>query len=305
MNIDGSDIKHLKIFLSVIDANGISNAQTLLNKDASTISRAISALETRLGLTLCERGRQGFDLTPEGKLVQDEAIKLFSSIRSFQNQVESLGGRGAGRLAIGVIDNIIGDSNCHLHAAIGNISAHYKQQLHIDLYVKSPYDLEKYLLDKRVDIALGIFERKHEAISYQPLYEEVDYLYCSATNPVAQLLNAGACREQILDLLKHQHFSARNFLNEADIRSLGFQVLGDISYTSNLEAIALLVLSGAFVGFIPEQYAQKYVARGELVPILTDSIRRVSPLLLAYRKGEDKSRELIAKALASIQACHA
>ncbi len=66
MKIDPSDVKLLKIFLAVVDSNGISNAQSVLNRDASTISKALTQLEERLSLRLCERGRHGFSLTAEG-----------------------------------------------------------------------------------------------------------------------------------------------------------------------------------------------------------------------------------------------
>lgn len=297
MNIDGTYIKDLAVFLAVVDANGISNAQSILNKDASTISRSIGTLETRLGLKLCERGRQGFELTAEGKVVHEEALKLFSSLRTFQNQVEGVGGQGAGRLALGIIDNVITDPNCHISEALGKITSHYSGKIHIDLHVKNPYELETYLLDKRIDIALGIFESRHDGIFYQPLYEETDYLYCAPTSPIATLIYNDAPEKKLKDALKLQNFCARNFLNEVDIQGLGFQVLGTISYTANLEAIALLVLSGTFIGFMPQHYAQKFVNSGQLIAILPESLVRVSSIQVAHRKREEQSRELIRNAL--------
>ncbi|TBU75947.1 LysR family transcriptional regulator [Phytopseudomonas daroniae] len=301
MNIDSSDIKHLRIFLAVVEANGISNAQSMLNKDASTISRAISALEVRLGLKLCIRGRQGFELTPEGKAVQEETIMLFSSMRAFQNRIESLGGNGVGRLAIGIIDNIITDANCPVQRAIARITNHFGENLHIDLHVKTPHELEKHLLDKRIDIALGIFERRHDAIQYQALYEETDYLYCASGNPVVDTIDQGASHEEVLATLRHQNFCARSFLNERDLMSLGFTLLGDVTYTTNLEAIALLVLSGKFVGFMPDHYARRHVDAGTLLPILPSCISRTSELLLAHRRGEEGTRQIIAKSLSLVK----
>ncbi len=297
IKIDSRAINGLEIFLAVIEANGISNAQTLLNKDTSAISRSISNLETRLGLTLCERGRQGFRLTPEGEQVAEEALKLFSSLRSFENRMESLGGRGSGRLAIGVIDNVIGEPGFRLDQAIAQLSERFSATLHVDLYVKNPYELEKYLLDKRIDVALGIFERYHDTLEYAFVYEEVDYLYAAPTNPAAQQQALGANKSKLLDSLKHQNFAARNFLNEQDIACLGYDLLADVSYTANLEAIAFLILSGRYVGFMPAQYAAPFVKSGRLVPVLANHIKRVSAMTLAHRKAEDKNRPVIREAL--------
>ena len=81
------------------------------------------------------------------------------------------------------------------------------------------------------------------------------------------------------------------------VPGLGFQVLGTISYTANLEAIALLVLSGTFIGFIPQHYAQRLVNSGQLIAVLPESLVRVSLIQVAHRKHEERSRELIRNAL--------
>lgn len=301
MRIDSSDIKLLKIFAAVVEANGISNAQTVLNKDASTISRAISTLEARLGITLCVRGRQGFELTPEGECVREEAAHLFSSLRAFENRIEGLGKHGAKKLVIDMIDNIITDSNCPIRGGLSKISGHYNNSIHIDLHVKSPSELEKSLLDKQVDIAVGLFERQHDAIVYKALYDETDYIYCSSDSPVARTINANESPEIIIHALQLQSFCSRNFLNDSDLRGLQFSVLGNISYTANLEAIALQILSGKYVGFIPEHFARRFVNEGDLIPVLPELFSRKSKISVAYRRHEDETRDVIRNALFFIQ----
>lgn len=301
MNIDATYIKDLQILLAVVEANGIANAQTTLNKDASTISRSISSLETRLGLKLCERGRQGFCLTQEGEVLVDETLKLFSSFRTFEHRIEAMNGKGTGRLGIGIIDNLITDSQCTLDKAIGEISNYFQSRVHIDVIVKNPYDLETYLLDKRIDIALGIFESRHDSICYTPLYQETDYLYCSTDSLVAQLLRDNASEVDVMSCLKVQKFAARTFLNKTDVQDVGFQVSGEISFSSNLEAIAFMLLSGQFIGFLPSHYAQRHIDAGRLQPILASAISRTSNIELAHRKGEEKTRKIIANSLSIIK----
>ena len=119
--MDSSYIKDLQIFLAVVNANGVSNAQSVLNKDASAISRSLNTLETRLGLILCERGRQGFKITPEGSVIIEQTQVLFGAFRSFENNVMIACGQSASRLSIGIIDNIITDDNCPLQSALNRI----------------------------------------------------------------------------------------------------------------------------------------------------------------------------------------
>jgi DNA-binding transcriptional LysR family regulator len=64
--LDTVDLRLLRVFATVVEARGFTAAQTILNVSGSTISNQISALETRLGVKLCRRGRAGFKLTEDG-----------------------------------------------------------------------------------------------------------------------------------------------------------------------------------------------------------------------------------------------
>lgn len=297
MNMDSSYIKDLQIFLAVVNANGVSNAQSVLNKDASAISRSLNTLETRLGLILCERGRQGFKITPEGSVIIEQTQVLFGAFRSFENNVMIACGQSASRLSIGIIDNIITDDNCPLQSALNRIHDQFSSDFELAIHTKSPHRLEKLLLNKEIDIALGIFDNHHRSLNYSALYSETDYLYCASHNPVARLLEQGGKQKQLIDCIRTQNFCARSFLNEADIKCLGFQLLGKTTFTSNLEAITFLILSGSYIGFIPHHFAQRFVDEGKLTPILASTIKRVSTLELVHRRDEDKNSSVLKRAL--------
>ena len=72
--ISDADIRLLRVFQAVADCGGMTAAELELNISTSTISRHVKDLETRLGLTLCRRGRGGFALTPEGARIAGLAI---------------------------------------------------------------------------------------------------------------------------------------------------------------------------------------------------------------------------------------
>ncbi|WP_243747190.1 LysR family transcriptional regulator [Yersinia pestis] len=60
------DLRLLRVFKAVVDCGGMSAAELELNISLSTISKHIKDLEQRLGLTLCQRGREGFAVTERG-----------------------------------------------------------------------------------------------------------------------------------------------------------------------------------------------------------------------------------------------
>ena len=84
-NLSESDIRLLRVFSAVVDAGGFSAAQIDLNVSQSTISTHMTALEQRLNVRLCERGRSGFRLTERGQLIYQAAQRLFAAIDEFRS----------------------------------------------------------------------------------------------------------------------------------------------------------------------------------------------------------------------------
>ena len=80
------DIRLLQVFCEVTDAGGISAAQETLGMTQSNISVLVADLETRLGVTLCERGRAGFRLTGEGEQAYDCAQQLLADLADYSDQ---------------------------------------------------------------------------------------------------------------------------------------------------------------------------------------------------------------------------
>lgn len=81
-NLTDFDLRLIRVFLAVADAQGVTAAQSILNVGQSTISSQLATLETRLGFRLCERGRGGFSLTSKGERLASSARRLFTATPS-------------------------------------------------------------------------------------------------------------------------------------------------------------------------------------------------------------------------------
>src|SRR6478609_903138 len=80
------DLRLLRIFRGIVEAQGLSGAQVLLNLSQSRISASLAELESRLGTRLCRRGRSGFALTEAGRSVYEASHELFESVDRFCNR---------------------------------------------------------------------------------------------------------------------------------------------------------------------------------------------------------------------------
>src|SRR5687767_15821479 len=88
-----ADLRLLRIFATVVECKGFAVAQAELNLSASSISGYISALEQRLGVRLCTRGRAGFSLTDKGAAIYREAQRLFAALDDFVASAGATRGR--------------------------------------------------------------------------------------------------------------------------------------------------------------------------------------------------------------------
>ncbi|NOR31031.1 MAG: LysR family transcriptional regulator, partial [Sulfitobacter sp.] len=118
MQISGSDIHLLSVFDSVVRNNGFSAAQAELGLSQPTISNHITALEQRLGVKLCQRGRRGFLLTEKGQMVHGIAQSLIANLDEHSAQLTALKGGLIGTIRLAVVDSLATDPNLKLPEAI-------------------------------------------------------------------------------------------------------------------------------------------------------------------------------------------
>src|SRR5256885_16544158 len=99
------DLRLLRVFLAIVDAGGVSAAQASLGVGQSTLSSQLSTLETRLGFSLCERGRGGFRLTAKGRRFVDMAPPGPPGPEGVRGPARTNTPHAGGTLALGLIMN--------------------------------------------------------------------------------------------------------------------------------------------------------------------------------------------------------
>ena len=116
--ISDMDIRLLRVFRAVVECGGMAAAELELNIATSTISRHIKDLETRLGLTLCRRGRGGFALTPEGERIHAETLRLLAATEAFRAGVDDIHQRMGGELHLAVFDKTASNPQARIAQAV-------------------------------------------------------------------------------------------------------------------------------------------------------------------------------------------
>ena len=152
-NLSDTDLRLLRIFQSVVRYGGFSAAREALGLTPSTISNHMTALEERLGVKLCHRGRGGFRLTEHGKKVHGAMLDLFGSIENFRSAVGAAKGELTGTVEFGAVDALYTNESFPLEKAIGDFSKTAPNAV-LNLHIASPQDLLQGLMMGRFHVIL-------------------------------------------------------------------------------------------------------------------------------------------------------
>ena len=282
--IGNADLRALRIFKAVVECGGFAAAEVTLNIGRSAISIAISDLEKRLGLTLCQRGRAGFVLTDEGKRVYDSILQLFSSIETFRAQVNTIHEHLSGDLNIGIADNLVTMEHMTISRALASLKVK-GPDVRISLSMATPADIETRVLDGSLHVGVVPRIRTLPAIEYLPLYDELSYLYCSEGHPLFEMQ----------DISSEAVFSAdmvtSNYIQSSEVRALERR-FNDTAEASDREGVAFLILTGSYIGFLPTHYARQWVEGGRLRALLPDDFSYRTEFAAITRQGARPNRIL-------------
>ena len=270
------DLHLLRLFVTVVEAGGFSAAQGVLGLSQPTISQRMAQLETRLGYRLCSRGKSGFRLTDKGELLLEAARGLLLNIELFRQQANGVAGRLLGTVRVGMAEHQDAAVNVRLARAISRFRER-EESVQLELISAPPAELERLLLEQRLDCAISYFSGNQAAFDYQPLFEERQRLYCGKGHALYD--KAEVTHEQLLeaDQVRHPY----RFLKGGE----PFQSQRSMAVAEQIESVLTLILSGRHIGYLPCHCAANWEAQGMLRG-LDPALDFVVPFTLARHRAQ-------------------
>jgi len=278
--LDNIDIRLLRVFVALADARGFADAQIALNLSQSTLSTHLAELEKRIGAQLCFRGKQQFRLTEAGQATYDAAQQLFRDLDDFTLRVSSTTGNLAGRLRLGASDGTYTSEELGVQRAL-NRFLDDGSEVFIELTLGTPSQLEQMVADGELDVAIGPFSQRAPSITYVDYASEPHSLYCGSKHPLFGIKDNDIDPKDI----ESSRFSVRRYRHFDDLYLVGHPRAS--ASVIEMEAQAMMLMSGHFIGFLPCHFAASWVRDGHLRPLKPGSFDFTSMHRIAFRSRDE------------------
>jgi DNA-binding transcriptional LysR family regulator len=267
----------LNAFIAVAEAGGFSAAARRNGEAQPAISKAIAALEKRLGVALFHRSTRSVTLTDQGQRYYDRAKPLLEEMDEAENELTNSSAAVSGTVRISVAATF---GRLHVLPLIPQLLALYPD-LHIDLVLS---DFVRDMVEDRVDLAIRV--------------GRVDELDAVAKFVVGTPLVCVGSRRYFeqhgtpkipTDLLDHNCLVYSGLQEAANWPFIGpdgpFSVTVRGSLSSNsVETIRMGVLAGVGIGFFAKVSLAGELAQSDVITVLDEFVQGVRDISLVWPK---------------------
>lgn len=307
-------IAQLRTFVTIAEYAHFGSAAAHLGISQPSLSQALVALETGLGVQLIERSTRKVIITPVGRSLLPFAQATLESMDTFLSHARGIHGGLVGNLTVGMIPTLAP----YVLPEFLKSAPEQVPDLQLQIVEDKTQHIQDSLRQGKIDVA--VIGTKYEAsgITGHELYTEDFVLVVSENNPLAGrrdltldelsdqnilLLDDGHClRDQVLDLCR-----SADLLNDPR---------GSLTRAASLATVIQLVAAGMGVTLIPLSAVASECQRPGLALAIFDTnsveahrtvqmIHRTSAapvedydalgdmLIEAYRQAAERGREVI------------
>lgn len=282
----------LLAFARAATVGSYTAAARLLGVSPSAVSKSVSRLEDRLGVTLFVRTTRSLTLSPEGRDLHERALRLLQEAEAIEQAALSARSAPSGVLrvtaALPIGTHVLGPALPRFHER--------HPEVRVDLRLT---DQLLDLVNERIDVAIRVGQLNDSQLGSRRFGPHRVGAFASP----AYLAEHGKPKTP-QDLVRHQCVAVR-FQSTGQTLRWPFQVGGRVVElvpdawltVDSTEANVAVLSAGGGISIIPHYVAAPYVAAGKLVPVLAaHSVERFAFTALwpASRRSNPNVRAFLA-----------
>lgn len=272
-----------RTFYYVGKYQSITAASKALFVTQPSVTHAIQLLEQELNCTLFIRSQKGVRFTPEGEQFYQAVSKACETIFQAERALEASKTLSEGRITIGA-------SETTLHHYLMPYLVAFKKKhpnIRLKLYNANTPEMLKELNDETIDFAVLVLEKDYrdDALSITHLTDFEDIFI--ANDDFEALKGPSVSLQTLADyplITMERTTMTRHFLDEFFL-SHGLPLEPDIELATT-DLIVPMVRGGLGIGIVPDVFAKKAMASGEVFRIhLNEPLPRRDICLIKKKKA--------------------
>lgn len=272
-------VRHLKIFITVVDCGKMREAANRLYISQPSVSQAIQELENHYGIKLFERLSQKLYITEQGKKLLPYARHIVDSFENMDLMMKNTSERP--RLRIG---GSVSVGTFLLNHIIDEIEKEV-QQIDIDVVVNNTETIEEKVKNSQLDVAIVEGMVTSKELVTVPIYEDELVIIVGKGHELFDVsrITLDELEKQIL-ISREEGSVSRNQYEQLLIQK-GCQIKRKWSCTST-EAIKQTVIRGRGLAIISNMLIGRELQEGKLRILSVEHIKVSRAINLIYHKDK-------------------
>ena len=175
-------IETFQVFCDLVETTSFSEAAERNGISQSAVSQQIGALEKRFGVTLVERGRRNFAVTPEGEVFLKAARNILDSYQSIEQELGAMRDVVAGQLTIATVYSI------GFHELPPYVEIFRERFPEVDLQVHYRRSNQVYadVSENHADLGLVAYPQEKKGVEIEPAWKDRLVVICPSVHSLAK-----------------------------------------------------------------------------------------------------------------------
>ncbi|MBV1908068.1 MAG: LysR family transcriptional regulator [Kangiellaceae bacterium] len=261
-------IEEMQTFIRIVEAGSITKASEQMNTVKSAISRRLTELEKRLGVTLLTRTTRSQTLTDPGKRYYQQSIRIIDDLREVESSIKNEHCALAGNIKVAAPFSF---GLKHLAPALREFN-----DLHPDIFLDVDFNDRKVdLIEEGFDLAIRIAKLTDSSLKARKI-THINTIYCASPS----YLEKYGTPAEPYDLY-NGHVRVRY-----NLTAEGWQFIDKLGQPMNIKIPTVVsanngdylceeAIAGRGIISSPDFICYKAIKRGQLIPILTDYVKKL------------------------------
>jgi len=272
-------IETFQVFCDLVETTSFSEAAARNGITQSAVSQQIRALEERFKVTLVERGRRNFSVTPEGEAFLKAAQRILKAYHSIEEDLGTMRNVVAGPLTIATVYSI------GFHELPPFLETYRQLFPEVDLQVHYRRSNQVYadVSENLADLGLVAYPQERKGVEIEPAWKDKLVVICPPNHPLAKRTSLD------LKAIDGQRFISfepdlptRKAIDDMFTQA-GIQIKEVVEF-DNIETVKRGVLIENAISIVPSESVRSEVKSGTLAQITINGKFVWRPLGIVRRR---------------------